>query len=81
MCNIQRLSVHVHQDNVYFHIPYVLVKNMTDKVILGIPFIFMLYPFKAKLDKVSTVKMGVLVKFHFVSRFEINVSQLSPGLV
>jgi hypothetical protein len=79
--NYELNDVHVYQDNVYFHIPSVLVKNMTDKVILGIPFIFMLYPFKAKLDKVSTVKMGVPVKFHFASRFEIDVSQLSPGLV
>jgi hypothetical protein len=41
----------------------------------------MLYPFKAKLDQVSIVKMGVPVKFHFASRFEIDVSQLSPSLV
>jgi hypothetical protein len=79
--NYELNNIHVCQDNVYFHIPFVLVKNMTDKVILGIPFIFMIYPIKAKLDKVSTVKMGVPVKFHFASRFEINVSQLSPGLV
>jgi hypothetical protein len=55
--------------------------NMTDKVILGISFIFMLYPFKARLDGVSTVKMGVPVKFHFASRFEIDVSQLSMNLI
>jgi hypothetical protein len=54
---------------------------MTDKVILGIPFVFMFYPFKAKLDEVFIVKMGVPVKFHFASRFEIDVSQLSPSLV
>jgi hypothetical protein len=58
-----------------------LVKNMTDKVILGIPFIFMFCPFKAKLEEVSTVKMGVPIRFHFASRFEIDVSQLSPSLV
>jgi regulator of replication initiation timing len=79
--NYELNDVHVCQDNVYFHIPYVLVKNMTDKVILGIPFIFMFYPFKYKLDEVSTVKMGVPVKFHFASRFEINVSPLSPSIV
>jgi hypothetical protein len=74
-------NVHVCQDNVCFHIPYVLVKNMTDEVILGIPFIFMLYPFTAKEDGVSAVKMGVPVKFHFVSRFDINVSQLNSNLI
>jgi hypothetical protein len=79
--NYELNDVHVCQDNVYFHIPSVLVKNMTDKVILGIPFIFMLYPFKAKLDEVYTVKMSVPVKFHFASRFDIDVSQLFPSLV
>ena len=57
-----------------FHIPSMLVKNMTDKVILGIPFIFILYPYKVELDGVSIVKMGVPIKFHFASRFEIDVS-------
>jgi hypothetical protein len=47
---------------------------MTDKVILGIPFIFMLYLFQAELDGVSTIKMGVPIKFHFASRFKIDVS-------
>jgi hypothetical protein len=74
-------NVHVCQDNVCFHIPSVLVKNMTDKVILGIPFIFMLYPFMAEEDGVSTVKMGVPVKFHFVSRLDINVNQLNLNLI
>jgi hypothetical protein len=79
--NYELNNIYVCQDNVYFHIPSVLVKNMTDMVILGIPFIFMLYPFKAKINEVSTVKMGVSVKFHFDSRFVINISQLSPSLV
>jgi regulator of replication initiation timing len=65
--NYELNNVHVYQDNVYFHIPSVLVKNMSDKVILGIPFIFILYPFKAELGEVFTVKMGVPVKFHFAS--------------
>jgi hypothetical protein len=67
-------NIHVCQNNVCFHIPSVLVKNMTNKVILGIPFIFMLYPFQVELDGVSTVKMGVPIKFHFASRFKIDVS-------
>ena len=74
-------NAHVCQNNVCFHIPSVLVKNMTDKVILGIPFIFMLYHFKAKLDGIFTVKMGVPVKFHFASKFEIDISQLSLNLI
>jgi hypothetical protein len=74
-------NFHVCQNKICFHISSVLVKNMTDKVILGIPFIFMLYPFKAELDGVSIIKMGVPLKFHFASRFEIDVSQLSMNLI
>jgi hypothetical protein len=72
-------NVHVCQNNVCFHIPSALVKNMTDNVILGIPFICMLYPFTAEDDGVSTVKMGVPIKFHFVSRFDID--QLNFNLI
>jgi hypothetical protein len=79
--NYELNNIHVCQNNVCFHIPSMLVKNVTDKVILEISFIFMLYPFKAELNGVSTVKMGVPVKFHFASRFEIDVSQLSMNLI
>ena len=41
----------------------------------------MLYPFKAEEDGVSTVKMDVPVKFHFTSRFEIDVNQLNLNLI
>ena len=58
-------NVHICQNNVCFHIHSVLVKNMTEKVLNG----------------VSTVKMGVPVKFHFASRFEIDVFQLSLNLI
>ena len=50
-------------------------------MILGIPFIFMLYPFTTEEDGVSTVKMGVPVKFHFASRFEIDVNNLNLNLI
>jgi hypothetical protein len=79
--NYELNNVHVCQNNFCFHIPSVLVKNMTDKVILGIPFIAILYPFSVELDGVSTVKMGVLVKFHFTSRFKIDVCKLSLNLI
>ena len=69
-------NVHVCQNNVCFHTP-ILIKNMTDKVILGIPFIFMLYSFSVDDEGISTVKMSVPVKFHFASRFDIDVNQLN----
>ena len=38
-------KVHICQNNVSFKTSFVLVRNMTDKVILGTPFIFLLYAF------------------------------------
>ena len=38
-------NAYVCYDNVCFKIPSILVKNMTDKVILGLPFINALYHF------------------------------------
>jgi hypothetical protein len=49
--NYELNNVHVCQDNVYFHIPFVLVKNMTDKVILGIPFIFYALPIQSQVRR------------------------------
>ena len=54
---------------------------MSDKAILEIPFIAILYPFTTEINGVSTVKMGILVKFHFASRFEIDVCQRSVNLI
>jgi hypothetical protein len=41
----------------------------------------MLYPFSAELDGVFIVKMDVPIKFHFASRFEIDVCKLSLNLI
>ena len=51
-------NAHVCHDNVCFKIPYVLVKNMIDKVILGIPFIYSLYPFLFEHDGITTDPFG-----------------------
>ena len=79
--NYELNNVHACQNNVCFHIPSIRVKDMTDKVILEIPFITMLYPFIAELDGVSTVKMDIPVKFHFASKFEIDVCQRTVNLI
>jgi hypothetical protein len=47
---------------------------MSDKVILGLAFIAILYPFFTNETGVSTIKMGINVKFHFASKFGIDVS-------
>ena len=46
-------NAHVFHDNVCFKIPSV-VKNKTDKVIFGLPFINALYPFLVEHDGITT---------------------------
>ena len=65
-------NAHVCHDNVCFKIPSILVKNMIDKVILGIPFINSLYPFLTEHDSITTDPFGQKGKFKFASKFEIN---------
>ena len=65
-------NAHVCHDNVCFKIPSVLVKNMTDKVILGLPFINALYPFFVEHDGITTDPFTQKVKFKFVSKTEID---------
>ena len=79
--NFELNNAHVCQHNVCFHIPSVLIKDMTEKIILGIPFIAMIYPFTADLDGVSTVKMGIPIKFQFASKFEIDVCHPSLNML
>jgi len=64
-------NAHVCHDNVCYKIPSVLVKNMTDKVILGIPFINSLYHFLTEHDGITTDPFRQKVKFKFSSKFEI----------
>ena len=70
-------NAHVCHDNVYFKIPSVLVKNLTDKVILGLLFKNALYPFLVEHDGITADPFGQKVKFKFASKFEIDVDNLS----
>ena len=65
-------NAHVCHGNVCFKIPSILVKNMTDKVILGLPFINALYHFLVEHDGITTDPFGQTVKFKFASKFEID---------
>ena len=51
-------NAHVCHGNVCFKIPSVLVKNMTNKVILGLPFINTLYPFLVDHDGITIDPFG-----------------------
>jgi hypothetical protein len=63
-------KAHVCQDNVCFKTSFVLVKNMTDKIILGLPFITLLYPFTTDQDGLITYPMDEKVKFKFLAKPE-----------
>ena len=65
-------TAHVCHDNVCFKVPSVLVKNVIDKVILGLPFINALYPFLVEHDGITTDPFEQKVKFKFASKFEID---------
>ena len=47
---------------------------MTDKVILGLPFINALYHFLVEHDEITTDPFGQKVKFKFASKFEIDTN-------
>ena len=47
-------NAHDCHDNVHFKIPSILIKNITNKVILDIPFINSLYPFLTEHDNITT---------------------------
>ena len=66
-------NAHVCHENVCFKIPFVLVKNMTDEVIIGLPFINALKPFLTEHDGITTDPFGQKVKFKFASKFEIDI--------
>ena len=59
-------NAHVCQDNTYFKTTFFLVKNMTNRVILGNPFMCLLYPFITDSEGITTHPFSQLVKFKFL---------------
>ena len=59
-------NAHVCQDNTCFKTTFVLFKNMTDRVILGNPFMCLLYPFFTDSEGITTHPFGQSVKFKFL---------------
>ena len=59
-------KAHVCQDNTCFKTTFVLVKNMTDRVILGNLFMCLLYPFITDSEGITTHPFGQPVKFKFL---------------
>ncbi|CAK9165538.1 unnamed protein product [Ilex paraguariensis] len=62
---------HICQDNVCFKTSVVLVKNMTDKVILCVPFIYLLYPFTTYINGLTAKPFGQKVTFKFLTKPQV----------
>ena len=63
-------NAHVYKNKVCFKRFFVLVKNLNDKVILGLSFIHLLYPFTTEEDGITTIPFGQPVKFNFLNKIE-----------
>lgn len=59
-------NVHICQDNICFKTSFVLITNMTDKIILGLPFIYLLYPFTTSTKGLVSKHLGQIVTFNFI---------------
>ncbi|CAL9001840.1 unnamed protein product, partial [Prunus brigantina] len=70
--NYEIPKAHVCQNKICFKTSFVLVKNITDEVILGLPFIALLYPFQVDYDGVISTYLGEQVKFEFLSKPELH---------
>ena len=56
----------VYQSGISFMTKFILVKNMTDRVILGNPFLCLLYPFITDNEGITAHPFNQPVKFEFV---------------
>ena len=59
-------KVHICQDDMCFKTSFVLVSNLTDKIILGLPFIYLLYPFTTSNEGLSCKHLGKKITFKFL---------------
>ena len=59
-------NVHICQDNYYFRTQFVLLQNMTEPLILGTPFITLLFPFQVIDEGVKTKILGNTIFFPFI---------------
>ena len=64
-------KAHVCQDNTCFKTTFVLVKNMTDRVIFENPFVCLLYPFTTDSEGITIHPFGQPVKFKFLRSPEL----------
>ncbi|KAI5322802.1 hypothetical protein L3X38_031874 [Prunus dulcis] len=70
--NFEIPKAHICQNKICFKTSFVLVKNITDEVILGLPFLALLYPFQVEYDGLISTHLGETVKFKFLSKPELH---------
>ena len=59
-------NVHICQNNYYFRTQFILVQNMTEPLILGTPFIILLFHFQVNDEGVKTTILGNTIFFLFI---------------
>ena len=59
-------SVHICNDGVCFETVFVLIKDLSSKVILGNPFMVLLYPFLTIDEGIKTNVLGKDILFRFI---------------
>ena len=63
-------NVYICQDNYYFRAQFVLVQNMTEPLILGTPFITLLYPFQVTDERCQNYN----IRKHHIFPFYISLN-------
>ena len=59
-------SVHICNDGICFETVFALIKDLSSKIILGNPFITLLYPFSTTEDSIKTNVLGKDILFKFI---------------
>ena len=59
-------KAHICHNNVCFKTSFVLIRNMTHKAILGLPFISLLYPFSIQNDGLICRPFDEIIEFKFL---------------
>jgi len=72
-------KAYISNQGYYFKNSFILVRDISQEVILGIPFISQIYPFKVDQIGVHTEIMGTIISFKFVTPVYQQDLSLSPN--
>ena len=65
--NYKISNAHVCNKNICYKISLLLVKDMNKEIILGTPFLSLLYPFRVNAKGIKTIFEGQEIRFDFLS--------------